>query len=68
TYTLSDILHLMRNLSINLDVPMFRQIMNRGRCGPACLLMVLKYLNPDMEINRLLEFRVGCWPNCFLLE
>lgn len=54
----------MRNFSINLDVPMFRQTMI-GSCGPACLLMVLKYLNPDMKINRLLEFRAWMFAQLF---
>lgn len=54
----------MRNLSTNLDVPIFNQIM-LGSCGPACLLMVLKYHNPDLKINRLMEFKAWMFAQLF---
>ncbi len=63
-YTLYDILYHMRNLPINLDVPIFRQTM-LGSCGPACLLMVLKYHNPNLKINRILEFRAWIFAQLF---
>jgi len=39
-----------------LNVPYFKQSM-LGSCGPASLLMVLKYHRPELKLSRLLEFR-----------
>ncbi len=39
-----------------LCVPYFKQTVI-GSCGPACLMMVLKYHRPELEVNRFLEFR-----------
>jgi len=39
-----------------LEVPYFRQVA-LGSCGPASLLMVLKYHRPEMKLSRLLEFK-----------
>lgn len=47
-----------------LDVPYFKQAM-LGSCGPASLLMVLKYHRPELELNRLLEFRAWATANIF---
>lgn len=34
-------------------------------CGPACVLMILKYFDPGLKINRSLEFEV--WRQCNMI-
>jgi len=34
-------------------------------CGPACVLMILKYFNPRLKLNRTLEFEV--WRQCNMI-
>jgi hypothetical protein len=48
----------------NLDVPYFKQTVI-GSCGPAALLMVLKYHRPETDMNRVLEFRAWRYASLF---
>jgi hypothetical protein len=52
------------SLSIDLDVPYFKQAMI-GSCGPACLLMVMKYHRPNLKLDRVSEFRVWIFAQLF---
>jgi predicted double-glycine peptidase len=38
-----------------LDVPYFQQT-RTATCGPACLMMVMKYWDPSLEFSRKMEF------------
>jgi len=38
-----------------LDVPYFQQT-STATCGPACLMMVMKYWDPSLEFSRKMEF------------
>ncbi|MFQ6134395.1 MAG: peptidase C39 family protein [Nitrososphaerales archaeon] len=49
-----------------LDVPYFKQT-TIGSCGPACLMMVLKYHRPEVKVNRILEFRAWMHAQLFPL-
>jgi len=40
-----------------LDVPYFRQT-RTATCGPACLMMVMKYWEPTFEFSRHIEFQL----------
>jgi len=40
-----------------LDVPYFQQT-RTATCGPACLMMVMKYWEPSFEFSRNVEFRL----------
>jgi predicted double-glycine peptidase len=44
------------NLTV-LDVPYFQQT-RTATCGPACLMMVMKYWDPLLEFSRRLEFQL----------
>jgi len=44
-----------------LNVPYYAQSAE-FTCGPACVVMVLKYFNPNLRMNRDLEFEV--WRQC----
>jgi predicted double-glycine peptidase len=41
----------------SLDIPYFQQT-RTATCGPACLMMVMKYWDPDLEFSRKLEFQL----------
>ncbi len=45
-----------------LDVPYFKQT-RTATCGPACLMMVMKYWEPSYELSRSIEFRL--WMRSF---
>ena len=40
-----------------LDVPYFQQT-RTATCGPACLMMVMKYWDPSLELSRKFEFQL----------
>jgi ABC-type bacteriocin/lantibiotic exporter with double-glycine peptidase domain len=40
-----------------LDVPYFQQT-RTATCGPACLMMVMKYWDPSLEFSRRMEFQL----------
>jgi predicted double-glycine peptidase len=40
-----------------LDVPYFQQT-RTATCGPACLMMVMKYWDPSLEFSRRFEFQL----------
>ena len=42
---------------VRLEVPYYPQTLG-FTCGPACLMMVLKYFQPDMELDRTLELNL----------
>jgi predicted double-glycine peptidase len=48
--------HLHDNLSL-LDIPYFQQT-RKATCGPACLMMVMKYWDPSLEFSRRFEFQL----------
>jgi predicted double-glycine peptidase len=52
-----------RNLPL-LDVPYFQQT-RTATCGPACLMMVMKYWNPSLEFSR--KFEIQLWRKSFSL-
>jgi len=54
----------MDSLSIDLDVPYFKQAMI-GSCGPACLLMVMKHHRPNLKFDRVSEFKVWMFAQLF---
>jgi predicted double-glycine peptidase len=45
-----------------LDVPYFQQT-RTATCGPACLMMVMKYWDPSLEFSRRFEFQL--WRRSF---
>ena len=45
-----------------LDVPYFQQT-RTATCGPACLMMVMKYWDPSIELSRRFEFQL--WRRSF---
>jgi len=47
-----------------LDVPYFQQTQT-ATCGPACLMMVMKYWNPSLEFSRRFEFQL--WKKSYSL-
>lgn len=47
-----------------LDVPYFHQT-RTATCGPACLMMVMKYSDPSFEFSRNIEFNL--WMKSFSL-
>jgi predicted double-glycine peptidase len=47
-----------------LDVPYFQQT-RTATCGPACLMMVMKYWDPSQEFSRQLEFQL--WKKSYSL-
>jgi ABC-type bacteriocin/lantibiotic exporter with double-glycine peptidase domain len=47
-----------------LDVPYFQQTRS-ATCGPACLMMVMKYWNPSLEFSR--KFEVQLWRKSYSL-
>ncbi|MCL4437332.1 MAG: peptidase C39 family protein [Thaumarchaeota archaeon] len=49
---------------VELNVPYFKQVVI-GSCGPASLLMVLKYHQPDLKLSRLLEIRAWSYASLF---
>lgn len=51
-------------MMVELDVPYFRQTA-LGSCGPACLMMVLKYHRPEMEVSKVLEFKAWLYAQLF---
>jgi predicted double-glycine peptidase len=51
------------NLTV-LDVPYFQQT-RPATCGPACLMMVMKYWDPLLEFSRRFEFQL--WKKSFSL-
>ncbi|HOP06401.1 MAG TPA: GNAT family N-acetyltransferase/peptidase C39 family protein [candidate division Zixibacteria bacterium] len=51
-------------LSLRLDVPYYAQTLD-FTCGPACLMMTLKYFNPRLELTRALEMQL--WKEATLI-
>ncbi len=50
--------HLAPNLHLDVvKVPYYQQTLD-FTCGPACLMMAMKALNPEIELNRKLELRL----------
>ncbi len=49
---------------VELDVPYFKQAVI-GSCGPASLMMVLKYYQPDLNLSRFLELRAWSYASLF---
>ena len=47
-----------------IDIPYYAQS-SEFTCGPACVLMVLKFLDPAVKLNRSLEFEV--WRQCNMI-
>jgi len=47
-----------------LDVPYFQQT-RTATCGPACLMMVMKYWDPSLEFSRKFEFQL--WKKSYSL-
>lgn len=47
-----------------LDVPYFQQT-RTATCGPACLMMVMKYWNPSLEFSR--RFELQLWVKSYSL-
>jgi hypothetical protein len=47
-----------------LDVPYFQQT-RTATCGPACLMMVMKYWNSSLELSRKFEFQL--WKKSYSL-
>ncbi len=47
-----------------LDVPYFKQT-RTATCGPACLMMVMKYWNPSLEFSR--RFELQLWVKSYSL-
>jgi predicted double-glycine peptidase len=45
-----------------LDVPYYQQT-HTATCGPACLMMVMKYWDPSLELSRRFEFQL--WRKSF---
>jgi hypothetical protein len=52
----------MNDSRILLDVPYFRQT-RTATCGPACLMMVMKYWDSSFEFSRRIEFQL--WMESF---
>ena len=51
---MSKILNIKVPLKIKYEIPYYAQTLD-FTCGPACLMMILKYFRPDMELTRALE-------------
>lgn len=51
-------------LSLRLNVPYYAQTLD-FTCGPACLMMTLKYFNPKLELTRALEMQL--WKEATLI-
>ena len=49
---------------MTFSVPYYAQS-SEFTCGPACVLMVMKHFDPDLEIGRELEFEV--WRQCNMI-
>jgi len=47
-----------------LDVPYFQQT-RTATCGPACLMMVMKYWNPSLKLTRKFEYQL--WKKSYSL-
>lgn len=59
----------MNNLSTyppKLDVPFFKQT-RYSTCGPAALMMVMKYWDKSFEFSRFVEFKIWLNSNPFIL-
>jgi len=57
-------MHVNSGHPVLLDVPYFQQT-RTATCGPACLMMVMKYYHPSLEFSRKLEFAL--WMKSFSL-
>lgn len=49
---------------MRFNVPYYAQS-SEFSCGPACVLMVMKHFNPNLELSRELEFEV--WRQCNMI-
>ena len=49
---------------MKLKIPYYAQS-SEFSCGPACVLMVFKYLHPEIRLSRTLEFEV--WRQCNMI-
>jgi ABC-type bacteriocin/lantibiotic exporter with double-glycine peptidase domain len=54
-----------RGLAIGLQVPFYRQA-SEFTCGPACLMMAMKFFQPNLRLSRELEFDI--WREANLVE
>jgi hypothetical protein len=53
------------SVSVRLNVPFHRQA-SQFTCGPACLMMAMKFFQPSLNLNRKLEFDI--WREANLVE
>jgi hypothetical protein len=53
------------NRGVRLRVPFYRQV-SQFTCGPACLMMAMKFFQPSLRLGRDLEF--GIWREASLVE
>ena len=49
---------------MRLNIPYYAQSAE-FTCGPACVLMIFKFFNPQLKLNRTLEFEV--WRHCNMI-
>ena len=49
---------------MRLKIPYYAQS-SEFSCGPACVLMIFKFFNPHLKLNRTLEFEV--WRQCNMI-
>jgi len=49
---------------MKFNIPYYEQT-SEFTCGPACVLMVMKYFDPKLELTRQLEFEV--WRHCNMI-
>ena len=49
---------------MKLKIPYYAQS-SEFSCGPACVLMIFKFFNPSLKLNRTLEFEV--WRQCNMI-
>jgi len=57
--------HMQRSSTVKLLVPFYRQT-SEFTCGPACLMMAMKFFQPSLRLSRELEFDI--WREANLVE
>jgi predicted double-glycine peptidase len=57
TEQISELMDDLQRDNVILDVPYFQQT-RTATCGPACLMMVMKYWDPSFELSRSIEFQL----------
>jgi len=55
----------MRNERVGLSIPFYKQA-SQFTCGPACLMMAMKFFQPSLNLTRELEFDI--WREANLVE